>query len=45
MIGETTLAMLYGPLLFNLFDRLSEGRAETPAEAPAVPVPQAGDSA
>jgi len=24
MIGETTLAMLYVPLLFYLFDRLSE---------------------
>jgi len=26
MIGETTLAMLYVPLLFYLFDRMSEGK-------------------
>ena len=30
MIGETTLAMLYVPLLFYLFDRLAEGK-EKPA--------------
>jgi multidrug efflux pump len=36
MIGETTLAMLYVPLLFYLFDRLGEGKA---ADAPA-PSPQ-----
>jgi multidrug efflux pump len=38
MIGETTLAMLYVPLLFYVFDRLSErsrGKAETAAERPA----------
>jgi multidrug efflux pump len=41
MIGETTLAMLYVPLLFYLFDRLSEkGKGET-AEARASPPPQA----
>jgi multidrug efflux pump len=33
MIGETTLAMLYVPLLFYLFDRLAE-RGEKHAEAP-----------
>jgi multidrug efflux pump len=46
MIGETTLAMLYVPLFFYLFDRLSErneGRkAPPPAPSPpggAVPAP------
>ncbi len=36
MIGETTLAMLYVPLLFYLFDRLAErGKAENdPPSAP-----------
>ena len=29
MIGETTLAMLYVPLLFYLFDRLQEGKEKT----------------
>ena len=28
MIGETTLAMLYVPLLFYLFDRFAEGKDE-----------------
>ena len=42
MIGETTLAMLYVPLFFYLFDRLKErkaGKAEDGAqdEAPAAP--------
>jgi multidrug efflux pump len=32
MIGETTLAMLYVPLLFYLFDRLSE-RSKAKKEA------------
>ena len=32
MIGETTLAMLYVPLLFYLFDRLSE-RSKAKREA------------
>jgi multidrug efflux pump len=36
MIGETTLAMLYVPLFFYLFDRLSEGKAG--ADAPPVHV-------
>ncbi|MBX9631657.1 MAG: multidrug efflux RND transporter permease subunit [Burkholderiales bacterium] len=38
MIGETTLAMLYVPLLFYVFDRLSErsrGKAEAPGERSA----------
>ena len=41
MIGETTLAMLYVPLFFYLFDRLAErqsGRAEA-APADALPAP------
>jgi multidrug efflux pump len=41
MIGETTLAMLYVPLFFYLFDRLAErksGRA-TAAPADALPAP------
>jgi multidrug efflux pump len=43
MIGETTLAMLYVPLFFYLFDRWGERKkdkqakaATPPAEAPAV---------
>jgi multidrug efflux pump len=42
MIGETTLAMLYVPLLFYLFDRFAEGKdaAETPP-TPAAPAPSA----
>jgi multidrug efflux pump len=43
MIGETTLAMLYVPLLFYLFDQLAEGKdkaSAVPAPAPApAPVP------
>ena len=44
MIGETTLAMLYVPLLFYLFDRMAEGNgkvtdAPAPAPAPAPVVP------
>jgi multidrug efflux pump len=41
MIGETTLAMLYVPLLFYLFDRMAEGKdadkaaAAAPAASPA----------
>ena len=31
MIGETTLAMLYVPLLFYLFDRMAEGDDDKPA--------------
>jgi multidrug efflux pump len=50
MIGETTLAMLYVPLLFYLFDQLAEGkdkartsRAPVPM-APAVAAPGSGAS-
>ena len=42
MIGETTLAMLYVPLLFYLFDRLAEGKdkgAASPAPARIAPPP------
>jgi multidrug efflux pump len=42
MIGETTLAMLYVPLFFYIFDRLKERRA---ARAPAAPPPAPGDGA
>jgi multidrug efflux pump len=46
MIGETTLAMLYVPLFFYLFDRLKE-RGEKPAavagEAPADARPAKAD--
>lgn len=38
MIGETTLAMLYVPLLFYLFDRFSE-RSREKAASPERPVP------
>ena len=47
MIGETTLAMLYVPLFFYIFDRLKERRGggapsgEKPAEPP--PKPQEAD--
>ena len=39
MLGETTLAMLYVPLLFYLFDRLKEGEAKGSADggAPSAP--------
>ena len=39
MLGETTLAMLYVPLFFYLFDRLKErrGAPETAAAAPKTP--------
>ncbi len=37
MIGETTLAMLYVPLLFYLFDRLSEGKGEAADSPPLTP--------
>jgi multidrug efflux pump len=37
MLGETTLAMLYVPLLFYLFDRLKEkGEGKSEGETPAV---------
>ena len=44
MIGETTLAMLYVPLLFYLFDRMAEGgdkKADAHPPAPAAPAPAA----
>lgn len=42
MIGETTLAMLYVPLLFYLFDRLAEGKDKGSASAaPAQIAPPA----
>ena len=50
MLGETTLAMLYVPLLFYLFDKLKEGKEEQekkegppPAEPEAKPAPHSGD--
>ena len=36
MLGETTLAMLYVPLLFYLFDKMKEGKEEKKKEAPAA---------
>jgi multidrug efflux pump len=39
MIGETTLAMLYVPLFFYLFDRLKERREEGRAPRDAVEAP------
>jgi len=45
MIGETTLAMLYVPLLFYLFDRLSE-RSKAKKEAkPGEGTPAEGGTA
>ena len=38
MLGETTLAMLYVPLLFYLFDQLAE-RSAKPGDSPPKPVP------
>ena len=38
MFGETTLAMLYVPLLFYLFDRFAEGK-EKPAGGPPAAAP------
>ena len=47
MIGETTLAMLYVPLFFYIFDRLKESREakRTPSSegADAAPLPREGD--
>jgi len=37
MLGETTLAMLYVPLLFYLFDRMAEGGDKGAKPAPAPP--------
>ena len=45
MIGETTLAMLYVPLFFYLFDRLAERRSKKKEAPPAGPPPAAGGSA
>ncbi len=47
MIGETTLAMLYVPLFFYLFDRMSEGRGGAKGGGPAqgAPVPDAAGAA
>jgi multidrug efflux pump len=48
MLGETTLAMLYVPLLFYLFDRIKERKEENakkkeaPPPAPE-PAPHPGD--
>jgi len=41
MLGETTLAMLYVPLLFYLFDKMKEGKGEEEKEAPAAEPPPA----
>jgi multidrug efflux pump len=48
MLGETTLAMLYVPLLFYLFDKLKEGKEEPketppPAAGEAPPATNPGD--
>ncbi|HTQ00659.1 MAG TPA: multidrug efflux RND transporter permease subunit [Casimicrobiaceae bacterium] len=48
MLGETTLAMLYVPLLFYLFDKLKEGKEEAgegelPHASEAPPAPHPGD--
>jgi multidrug efflux pump len=44
MLGETTLAMLYVPLLFYVFDRLKEGKGEAKAPPPATtPTPHEAD--
>jgi len=45
MIGETTLAMLYVPLLFYLFDRLSERSKAKKESKPAERTPAEGSSA
>ena len=39
MLGETTLAMLYVPLLFYLFDRMTEGKKEKDKEKKEAPPP------
>jgi multidrug efflux pump len=43
MIGETTLAMLYVPLFFYLFDRLKERREAKPAPPAAAPAAARAD--
>jgi len=40
MIGETTLAMLYVPLFFYLFDRLESRKEHAAEKAPAEGVPE-----
>ena len=42
MIGETTLAMLYVPLLFYLFDRLAESNGKVTDVPPTAPAAAAG---
>jgi multidrug efflux pump len=42
MLGETTLAMLYVPLFFYLFDRLAERRSAKKEAPPAAPPPESG---
>jgi multidrug efflux pump len=47
MLGETTLAMLYVPLLFYLFDRLKEkgeGKTEGPGAATEASTASAPES-
>ncbi len=41
MIGETTLAMLYVPLFFYIFDRFSEGSKKEPSRGAALESPPA----
>src|SRR5262249_38853258 len=43
MLGETTLAMLYVPLLFYLFDKFKEGKEEKKEEPPVAAPHQADD--
>jgi multidrug efflux pump len=45
MIGETTLAMLYVPLFFYIFDRLKEGKETDRAAAPPAAPPTDGAGA
>ena len=37
MLGETTLAMLYVPLFFYLFDRFAERKSGSAESGPAAP--------
>jgi multidrug efflux pump len=46
MLGETTLAMLYVPLFFYIFDRINERKARRTPPAPAsAPAPAGGPAA
>src|SRR5204863_5606823 len=45
MIGETTLAMLYVPLFFYIFDRLAERRSAKAEGRPSAPPPPAAPAA